>query len=65
MRIAALIACAVMAAPLPAFAADYLVADPVAYAAAVKKAKPGDRIILRDGVWRDFQIVFTGTGTAD
>lgn len=65
MRIAALIACAVVAAPLPAFAADHLVADPAAYAAAVKRAKPGDRIILRDGVWRDFQIVFTGHGTAD
>lgn len=65
MRIAALIACAVLAAPVPAFAADHLVADPAAYAAAVKKAKPGDRIILRDGVWRDFQIIFTGRGTAD
>jgi len=65
MRIAALIACAVVAAPLPAVAADHLVADPAAYAAAVKQAKPGDRIILRDGVWRDFQIVFTGRGTAD
>lgn len=65
MRIAALIACAVVAVPLPAFAAEHLVADPAAYAAAVKQAKPGDRIILRDGVWRDFQIVFTGRGTAD
>jgi len=65
MRIAALIACAVLATPLPAFAADHLVADPAAYAAAVKQAKPGDRIILRDGVWRDFQIIFTGRGTAD
>lgn len=65
MRIAALIACAVVAAPLPAFAADHLVADPAAYSAAVKKAKPGDTIILRDGVWRDFQIIFTGRGTAD
>ena len=65
MRIGALFACAVLVAPMPAFAADHLVADPAAYAAAVKKAKPGDRIILRDGVWRDFQIVFTGTGTAD
>lgn len=65
MRIAALIACAVLLAPASSFAADHLVADPIAYAAAVKAAKPGDRIILRDGVWRDFQIVFTGRGTAD
>ena len=41
-----------------------LVADQAQYKAAVKKAQPGDTIILADGEWRDFQIVFTGTGTA-
>lgn len=59
----ALIGC-VLLAPAPAWAADHLVADPQAYAAAVKKAAPGDRIILADGVWRDFRIVFTGQGKA-
>lgn len=58
----ALIGC-VLLAPLPALAADHLVRDPAAYAAAVAKAVPGDRILLADGEWRDFQIVFTGTGT--
>lgn len=59
----ALIGC-VLLAPVPALAADHLVRDPAAYAAAVKKAAPGDRILLADGEWRDFQILFMGTGTA-
>jgi poly(beta-D-mannuronate) lyase len=60
----ALITC-VLLAPLPALAADHLVRDQAAYAAAVKRAAPGDRILLADGEWRDFQIVFSGEGTAD
>jgi len=48
----------------PALARDLLVADQAQYKAAVKKAQPGDTIILANGEWRDFQIVFTGTGTA-
>jgi len=48
----------------PALARDLLVADQAQYKAAVKKAQPGDTIILADGEWRDFQIVFTGNGTA-
>ena len=50
--------------PAPALARDMLVSDPAQYKAAVEKAQPGDTIILADGEWRDFQIVFTGTGTA-
>lgn len=48
----------------PAWARDLLVADQAQYKAAVKKAQPGDTIVLAEGEWRDFQIVFTGTGTA-
>lgn len=58
-----LITC-VLLAPAPVLAADHLVRDPAAYAAAAKKAAPGDRILLADGEWRDFQIVFSGEGTA-
>jgi len=48
----------------PALARDMLVSDQAQYRAAEKRAQPGDAIILADGEWRDFQIVFTGTGTA-
>ena len=48
----------------PAFARDMLVSDQAQFKAAVKKAQPGDAIILADGEWRDLQMVFTGTGTA-
>jgi poly(beta-D-mannuronate) lyase len=41
-----------------------LVADQAQYKAAVKKAQPGDTILLAEGEWRDFQIVFTGSGSA-
>lgn len=48
-----------------AAARDILVGDQAQFQRAVKAAQPGDSIILADGEWRDFQIVFTGTGTAD
>lgn len=48
-----------------AHAADYIVRDQKAYKAAVKKAEPGDQIILANGQWADFQIVFEAEGRAD
>ena len=45
-------------------AANYFVEDQQAYKAAVKKLKPGDVITLRNGEWRDFEIVLKGKGTA-
>jgi poly(beta-D-mannuronate) lyase len=47
-----------------ASAADILVATPAEYRAATAALQPGDQVILADGEWRDFQIVFTGQGTA-
>lgn len=35
------------------------------YTAAVRRLRPGDTIRLANGVWRDFEIVFTGEGRAD
>ncbi len=35
------------------------------YEQAVSKAKPGDIIVLADGEWKDFEILFTGEGTAE
>ena len=44
---------------------DSLVTTQAEFNAAVKAAKPGDTITMANGVWRDFEMVFTGTGTAD
>ena len=44
-------------------ARDVLVKTPEAYAKAAESARPGDRIILADGVWRDFEIVLDAKGT--
>ncbi len=66
MKIKAVLTVAMLASTASsAFARDLLVTDQAQYKAAVKKAQPGDSIILADGEWRDFQIVFTGTGLAD
>lgn len=45
-------------------ATERLVRDPSQYRAALSAARPGDSIVLADGVWRDFEIVFEGQGTA-
>ena len=44
---------------------EYLVEDQQAYKDAVKNAKPGDVIRLKDGTWEDFEILFTGKGEKD
>jgi poly(beta-D-mannuronate) lyase len=46
-------------------AAEYLVADKAAYAKTMSKLQAGDTIILKNGVWLDFEIVFEGRGTAE
>lgn len=46
-------------------AADFLVANQTEYLATVGKLAPGDTIILKDGIWRDFEIVFEGAGEPD
>ncbi|WP_024869400.1 polysaccharide lyase 6 family protein [Pseudoxanthomonas suwonensis] len=35
------------------------------YASAVRALKPGDRLVLADGEWRDFQVLLLGEGTPD
>ena len=42
-----------------------VVDTPAAFEAAVAAAQPGDRIILADGVWTDFDALFEGEGTED
>ena len=42
-----------------------LVEDQQAYFDAVENLEPGDTITLANGVWEDFEILFTGEGTQD
>ncbi len=46
-----------------AIAKDWLVDTPKAYKKALKQVTAGDKIILANGTWRDFEIVFKGKGT--
>jgi len=46
-----------------ALAKDWLVETPKAYKKVVSKVKPGDSIVLANGTWRDFEILFKGKGT--
>lgn len=53
-------------APSPAKAqARRMVHTQAEYSQAVRAARPGDTIVLADGVWADFQILFTGHGRPD
>lgn len=47
-----------------ASADEILVEDQNAYKEALKDLEPGDTIKLADGIWTDFEILFTGSGTA-
>jgi len=47
----------------PAFAETYLVKDQEAYASAVAELEPGDVLVLANGNWADFEIVFSASGT--
>lgn len=44
-------------------AKDYFVETPKAFKAAVKQLEAGDTVKLANGVWQDFEILFTGEGT--
>ncbi|WP_340678212.1 polysaccharide lyase 6 family protein [Paraglaciecola sp.] len=46
-----------------ASAKQWLVKTPDEYNKAVKKVVAGDRIVLANGVWQDFEILFKGQGT--
>jgi poly(beta-D-mannuronate) lyase len=53
-----------IAGSVHAYAAERLVTSPAAFDVAVRASVAGDSVVLADGVWRDFEIVFTGEGTA-
>ena len=44
---------------------SHLVKTPTEYEKAIKEAKPGDEIVLANGTWTDFEIVFKAQGTED
>ena len=44
---------------------SHLVDTPQAYANALKEVKPGDKIVLANGVWKDFEILFKANGTKE
>ena len=46
-------------------AEEFLVEDQSAYQEALSNVKAGDSIVLKNGVWNDFEILFEGQGTAD
>ena len=45
-----------------ASAAETLVTNQEEYRDAVERAQPGDVIVLANGIWRDFEILFAGNG---
>ncbi len=54
-----------LAAAHAAGGAETLVRTQQEYQDAVRSARPGDSVVLADGVWKDFEMLFTGNGTAD
>ena len=46
-----------------AYAAEYKVKDKAEYADTLSKLEPGDTVVLANGVWNDFEIVFEGKGS--
>jgi poly(beta-D-mannuronate) lyase len=49
---------------LPARAAEVLVHDKAEYSRATANLQPGDKVVLANGEWRDFEMLFAGQGTA-
>jgi poly(beta-D-mannuronate) lyase len=60
-----LIAIITAAWALPSLAAEYSVADQAAFRAAMTRVQPGDTVILKNGEWRDFEILFEARGEPD
>jgi poly(beta-D-mannuronate) lyase len=46
-------------------AKEYKVTTQLEYVDAVEQLQPGDTVVLADGQWPNFEIDFTGVGTAD
>lgn len=46
------------------FAEEILVGNQTEFQQAVARVQPGDTVVLANGVWNDFEILFEGKGTA-
>lgn len=47
------------------YAITYLVSNVADYQTTLEKLSPGDHLVLKNGVWSDFEILFEGKGTAE
>jgi poly(beta-D-mannuronate) lyase len=65
LGLAALAGLVMMIAPAASRAEERLVSDPKELAGAVREAKPGDLILIAEGVWRDVDLVLEARGTPD
>ena len=48
-----------------AIAKDYKVSNIKGFYASMKKLQPGDSLIMSNGIWKDFEILFEGNGTKE
>lgn len=62
-QIIALMVTYLMAASV--WAGEVLVSSEGEYKDAVKRLQPGDTLVLANGEWRDFEVVFSGQGSAE
>ena len=46
-------------------ASDQLISSATELNEAIENAQPGDNIVLKNGIWKDVEIKFTGKGTKD
>ncbi|MEQ8206694.1 MAG: polysaccharide lyase 6 family protein, partial [Woeseia sp.] len=60
-HLAFVLACLISTATL---AKETVVSSQAEYREAVERLAPGDTVVLADGEWRDFEVLFTGKGTA-
>jgi poly(beta-D-mannuronate) lyase len=63
-NLAALLGLGALAGSVHAYSAERLVRTPEAFKAAVRASTPGDSVVMANGVWRDFEMVFSGEGAA-
>ena len=57
--------CMTLLTAVSSWAKDIVVSSESEFNAAVKQLAPGDALILKNGIWNNFEILFEGQGTAD